>query len=94
MVSNGMTLSLRDATTGAAIAEKVADGAMPDWSPDGTSIVFAKSKQSPPCIGAFCGATGVSEASLFVMKNAGGTWGSPIGLVAAARTTLLPELLA
>ena len=52
MVSNGVTLSLRDGSTGAALQEKVADGAMPDWSPDGTSIVFAKSKQSPPCFGA------------------------------------------
>lgn len=83
MVSNGVTLSLRDGATGAALVEKVADGAMPDWSPDGTSIVFAKSKQSPPCFGAICGSTGVSEASLFVVKNAGGTWGSPVGLVAA-----------
>jgi len=65
------------------IQDKAADGAMPDWSPDGTSIVFAKSNQSPPCFAGFCGSTGVSEASLFVMKSAGGTWGNPVGLVAA-----------
>ena len=56
---------------------------MPDWSPDGASIVYAKSKQSPPCFGAICGSTGVSEASLFVLKSTGGTWGSPVALVAA-----------
>jgi hypothetical protein len=83
MVSNGITLSLRDAATGAAIVDKVADGAMPDWSPDGTSLVFAKSNQAPPCFAGICAATGVSEASLFVMHNGGGTWGNPIGLVAA-----------
>lgn len=83
MVSNGVTMSLRDATTGAAVQENVGEGAMPDWSPDGSSIVYAKSKQSPPCFGGFCGSTGVTEASLFVLKNNGGTWGSPVGLVAA-----------
>jgi hypothetical protein len=84
IVSNGVTMSVRDAATGAAVQESAGEGAMPDWSPDGSSIVYAKAKQSPPCFGAFCGATGVSEASLFVMKNGGGTWGSPVSLVASA----------
>ena len=83
MVSNGVTLSLRDATTGAAVQDMAGEGAMPDWSPDGNSIVYAKSNQSPPCFAGLCAATGVSEASLFVLKNAGGTWGNPVGLVAA-----------
>ena len=83
MVSNGVNMALHDAVTGAIIQEKVGDGAMPDWSPDGSSIVFAKSKQAPPCFGAICTATGVSEASLYVMKSAGGTWGSPTALVAS-----------
>ena len=47
MVSNGITMSLRDAATGAPVQDMVGEGAMPDWSPDGQSIVFAKSNQSP-----------------------------------------------
>ena len=83
MVSNGVTLALRDAVNGATVLEKVADGAMPDWSPDGSSVVFAKSAQSPPCFGVICGATGVAEASLYVIKGAGTSWGAPTPLVAA-----------
>ncbi len=83
MVSNGVTLSLRDAKTGTAIQEKVADGAMPDWSPDGTTVVFAKPKDSPPCFGAICGSPGVSEASLYVAGKAGSGFGAPSVLVPA-----------
>jgi TolB protein len=81
MVSNGVTLSLRDAVSGAAIQDNVGQGAMPDWSPDGKSIVFAKPKVSPPCFGAICGSPGVSEASLLLLSNNGSGWGSPTGLV-------------
>lgn len=81
MVSNGVTLSLRDATTGAAIQEKVADGAMPDWSPDGNSIVFARPKQAVPCIGLVCASTGVVEASLQVLTKVGSGWSAPTELV-------------
>ncbi len=72
MVSNGVSLSLRNAATGAAIVENVAQGAMPDWSPDGKSVVFAQPKVSPPCFGAICGAPGVSEAGIFTTTDAGG----------------------
>jgi hypothetical protein len=81
MVSNGVSLSLRDAATGAAIQDNVGPGAMPDWAPDGNSIVFAKPKTSPPCFGAICGAPGVSEASLFLLTSTGSGWGNPTTLV-------------
>jgi Tol biopolymer transport system component len=83
MVSNGITMSLRDALTGNAIQETVGPGAMPDWSPDGSSIVYAQAKTSPPCIGGICGSPGVSEASLRVLKNTGGTWTAASALVIA-----------
>jgi TolB protein len=71
MISNGVTLSLRDAATGAAVVDNAGQGAMPDWSPDGTRIVFAKPKVSPPCFGAICGSPGVSEASLYTIAGSG-----------------------
>jgi len=84
MVSNGVTLSLRDATTGAAIIENVANGAMPDWSPDGKSVVFAQPKVQPPCFGAICGAPGISEAGIFTTTSVGGKWSAPSVLVPSA----------
>jgi len=81
MVSNGVFLSLRNGSTGAAIIENVANGAMPDWSPDGKSVVFAQPKVSPPCFGAICGAPGVSEAGLFTTTNVGGKWSAASVLV-------------
>ncbi len=82
-ISNGVTMALKDAASGAQIQD-LGQGAMPDWSPDGKAIVFAKSKTSPPCFGAFCGATGTVEASLYTMTKGGGAWGSPTVLVDAA----------
>lgn len=84
MVSNGVFLSLRNAVTGAAIVENVANGAMPDWSPDGKSVVFAQPKVSPPCFGAICGAPGVSEAGLFTTTAVGGKWSAASVLVPSA----------
>ncbi len=84
LVSNGVTMTLQDAVSGAAVQADMGQGAMPDWSPDGSAIVFAKSKTSPPCFGAFCGATGVVEASLYTMTKGAGPWGNPSVLVASS----------
>ncbi len=83
LVSNGVNMSLRDAKTGASLVDAVGDGAMPDWSPDGSTIVFAKPKQSAPCFGAICGSPGVSEASLLTMSASGSGFGAPSALVAS-----------
>ncbi|MGZ6095946.1 MAG: TolB family protein, partial [Polyangiales bacterium] len=65
VTSNAITLVLRDAATGKALKDPLANpGAMPDWSPDGKRIVYAKPAMTPPCFGVFCGATGVDSASL------------------------------
>lgn len=75
MTSNGIGIVLRDAKDGTAITDPlVAKGAMPDWSPDGASLVYASPASAPPCFGGFCGAPGVDSASIDVIKKAGGVW--------------------
>ncbi len=84
MASNGIDIVLRDAATGMAITDPlVADGTMPDWSPDGMHMVYAKSATMPPCFGGFCGATGVGGASLETMDFDGTSWAAGATLVPA-----------
>lgn len=83
--SNGISLVLRDAKTGAAITDPlVASGALPDWSPDGKKIVYAHPGTAVPCFGGFCGATGVDKAFLEVITFDGTKWGGAKSLVAYA----------
>jgi hypothetical protein len=78
LVSSGDKISLRNAATGAAITDPlVASGTMPDWSPDGKTIVYAK-MQTPMPIG---GNPGVDSASLEVIRESGGAWSAPQTLV-------------
>lgn len=84
VASNGVTMTLQDAANGAPVQADMGQGAMPDWSPDAKTIVFAKSKTSPPCFGAICTATGVVEASLYTMTKGAGPWGNPTVLVPAS----------
>jgi hypothetical protein len=71
LVSAGSNISLRNAATGAAITDPlVPSGTMPDWSPDGKTIVYAKT-QTPLPIG---GNPGVDSAGLEVIRNYNGTW--------------------
>lgn len=73
--SNAISLVLRDANTGVAIKDPLVNpGAMPDWSPDGSTIVYAKPGTVPPCFGAFCGATGISNGSLESLVFDGTKW--------------------
>jgi hypothetical protein len=81
LASNGVTMTLQDAANGNALQADMGQGAMPDWSPDGKAIVFAKSKTPPPCFGVICSSTGVVEASLFAMTKGSGPWGNPTVLV-------------
>ncbi|UQA55577.1 PD40 domain-containing protein [Polyangium aurulentum] len=80
--SNGLWIDLKNADTGATITEKLVPvGAMPDFSPDGKRLVYARPAQPPPCVGGFCGATGVSQASLEYLTFVGGAWSAPTPLV-------------
>lgn len=81
--SNGVDIQLRDAATGAQIGGNVVSvGTMPDWSPDGATIVFAKPKTAPPCVGGLCGAAGVSSASIQTISHQNGVFGAPKEIVA------------
>lgn len=82
MTSNGVSIVWRDSTSGLAIMDPLVPGAtMPDWSPDGLKLVYAKPATPPPCFGDFCGAPGVDQASLQVIQYDGATWGPPTTLV-------------
>lgn len=82
LTSNGATIVWRDSTTGAAIMDPlVPSGSMPDWSHDGTRVVYADPGIDPPCFGGICGAPGVQEASIEMMPFDGTNWGSPTTLV-------------
>lgn len=82
MTSNGLSIVLRDSATGVAITDPlVANGAMPDWAPDGKKMVYSSPGIAPPCIGGFCGAPGVDSGSLAILPFDGTAWGAPIPLV-------------
>jgi hypothetical protein len=84
MASNGATIAWLDAASGAAIdATLVESGTMPDWSADGTRLVYAKPMTALPCFGGLCpGATGVDAASVEMITYDGVTW--------SAATTVVP----
>jgi hypothetical protein len=75
ITSNAISLTLRDATSGAVIKDPlVPNGAMADWSPDGKTIVYALPTKPAPCIPPFCGATGVDAASIQTITTDGTTF--------------------
>lgn len=87
LTSDGSSILLRDGATGAVQSPNpfIASGTMPDWSPDGNAIVYAKVSQAS-CPFGFCppsGGPAVSSASLEMITRSGpgGTWSSPTVLV-------------
>ncbi len=82
LASQGGNLVLLDAATGAAANASITNGTMPDWSADGTQVVFARGAAMACPLG-LCGANpGVDSASLFVAPFAGGAFGTARQLVA------------
>jgi len=82
MTSNGVDIVLRNAADGTALIEPLVErGAMPDWSPDGMRMVYAKPGAEVPCFGGLCGAPGVDSASLETMVFDGSTWMPGVTLV-------------
>jgi hypothetical protein len=83
MTSNAISIVLRDAQSGTAITDPLVDkGAMPDWSPDGSTMVYARPQTTPPCFGSIgCGAPGVDQAGLELMTFDGATWSDGGSLV-------------
>jgi hypothetical protein len=70
LTSNGVTIELHDAASGAPIGGAIANGAMPDWSPDGKRIVYAKGTPLPAGVSQ----PGVDKASLEILSFDGSMW--------------------
>ena len=82
-------LSIRDGVTGALVMDVPTSGTamFPDWSPDGSTIVFVKT--ATPCTPG--GAANFGQASIYAyggslvtITNSGGTWGNEQVLLPAA----------
>lgn len=77
LTSNGASIQWRNLFTG-TIANVTNSGTMPDWSPDGLHMVYAKPASNPPFGFAV---PGVSSASLQTMHFNGLGWDPPQPLV-------------
>jgi hypothetical protein len=78
LTSTGASITLRSATDGTPVTDPlIPSGAMPDFSPDGSTIVYAKPAQAVPF-----GAPGVDDASLETMTKQNGTFAPGPTLVA------------
>jgi WD40-like Beta Propeller Repeat len=85
LTSEGGNLVLRDSGSGAAVGANpaVANGTMPDWSADGTKVVFARDSAAACPIPTFCGVNpGTTAASLFLAPVTGTSFGAATQLVA------------
>lgn len=76
LASDGKTIAERSMTNGSTVIGTVANGTMPDWSPSGATMVYAKPGSQP-----FFSVPGVSDASLHVMTYNGSAFGSDSTLV-------------
>lgn len=82
IMSNGVGMALHDATSGAELSAITDNGTMPDWSPDGSAVVFARADTMAPCpIPDLCAATGIAGGNIAVAEA--GNWG--------AATTVAPS---
>jgi WD40-like Beta Propeller Repeat len=82
VTTEGGGLSLRDGATGAAIGKSpaVANADMPDVSPDGQRVVFARGANM--CNFGICMTLSVTTASLFTVPLNGNGFGNPTQIVA------------
>jgi hypothetical protein len=79
LVSDGNKISWVDAATGQSIKDAVVPlGTMPDWSPDGSQLVYARPKTAPPF---GIASPGVDSASLETRPFGGAGFGPPTTLV-------------
>jgi hypothetical protein len=77
LTSGGVGVQWQDLTTGMALpGPVVASGTMPDWSPDGQHMVFAKPQTPSPFA-----VPGVSSASIDQLHYNGTGWDTPTTLV-------------
>lgn len=87
ITSNGGTMVLRDAATGAPKDPNplVALGTMPDYAPDGSAVVFAKPVNSPCALPTMC-MPGINKGSIALLPWDGSAWGGEQVLVQQAGT--------
>lgn len=83
ILSNGVGMSLHDAASGAELQPITDNGTMPDWSPDGNSVVYARADTVVPCpIPDFCAATGIGSGNITVAEA--GNWGATANVAPSA----------
>lgn len=75
--SGGTTLVVRNAADGTGMTTAVQNATMPDWSPDGSAVVFARPGQAAPAAN-----PGVSRGS--IVRVDASTWTGEQTLVASA----------
>jgi hypothetical protein len=81
-VSNGSSITIRDAATGMALVDPLdIIGTMPDWSADGKHIVYARSIADQPCSGDSCGQLAASKAEIVTTTFDGSGWSKAAPLV-------------
>ncbi len=77
LLTGGVKIQQRDMNTGVITNANVAAGTQPDWSADGSLMVYAK-----PSTPAFVASPGVDSASLELLHYNGTGWDTPKTLVA------------
>jgi hypothetical protein len=78
LTSDGVSITMREADSGNPITTVIKLGTMPDWSPDGKSVVFARPQTAPPF---GLPIPGVDSALIGKLTYDGTTWSSPQVLV-------------
>lgn len=77
LVSNGAKIAWRDTSTGNLVNDTVVpNGTMPDWSPDGSFMVYARTSAPLPVA-----TPGISSGSIDIMPFASGSFGAASVLV-------------
>lgn len=77
LYSNGRSIGWRDANSGVDVnSQVVANGTMPDWSPDGSALVYSASSSPPPVA-----VPGITGGSLYVAPFSSGQFGAGTPLV-------------
>jgi len=90
LLNTGADLSLLDVTTGqVGSAPVIVQANQPDWSADGSRVVFARNGACP--VPFFCESQpGVSGASLFTVPVSGDSFGAPVELVSGGGNNFYP----
>jgi hypothetical protein len=82
LTSENNNLVLHDSGTGAALGPTISNANMPDWSSDGTQVVFARAGGTACPLGLCASQPGVDSASLFTVPWNGTAFGTPTQIVA------------